>query len=111
ASSWTARSPASPKVRYSPGSRQTGLRAVTSNRLRGLAWAQPEPRPFGPFAGSSRIPMLPSTWTMRWSGYRDHLIGEGLGTKTIARYMRWVRDADEWLQKRGLSLDEATATQ
>lgn len=55
--------------------------------------------------------MLPSTWTMRWSGYRDHLIGEGLGTKTISRYVRWVRDADEWLQKRGLSLDEATATQ
>src|SRR5690606_23458889 len=87
------------------------LRAFTSIRLRGLPWSQPEPGLSTHSPESSRIPMLPSTWTMRWGDYRDYLIGEGLGTKTISRYVRWVRDADEWLQKRGLSLDEATATQ
>jgi integrase len=48
---------------------------------------------------------------MRWSGYRDYLIGVGLSDKTITRYVRWVRDADEWLQAQGLALDTASATQ
>lgn len=48
---------------------------------------------------------------MRWSAYTDYLIGEGLGPRTRGIYLRWVRDAGEWLEVRGSSLEEATATQ
>lgn len=48
---------------------------------------------------------------MGWTEYADHLIGERLSGKTIARYERWVRDAGEWLAQRGTTLEEATATE
>lgn len=48
---------------------------------------------------------------MRESDYTDYLIGERLGPRTRSRYLRWVRDADEWLMTQGFSLSEATATQ
>lgn len=47
---------------------------------------------------------------MGWTAYVDHLIGRRLGQKTIARYKRWVADADEWLTRQGTTLDEASAT-
>lgn len=46
-----------------------------------------------------------------WSTYIDHLIGERLGQKTITRYLRWVRDADEWLTIRGSSIAGASASE
>lgn len=48
---------------------------------------------------------------MGWSEYVDYLIGERLSQKTIKRYVRWVRDADEWLQRQGNNLGEATASE
>ena len=47
---------------------------------------------------------------MGWTGYVDHLVGRRLADKTTRRYVRWVRDADEWLKQRGASLETATPT-
>lgn len=42
--------------------------------------------------------------------YADYLIGQRLSGKTIARYERWVRDAEEWMAQHGTSLEGASAT-
>lgn len=47
---------------------------------------------------------------MSWSSYTDYLIGEGLGPKTRARYLRWARDADEWCRQHAVTLASVTAT-
>jgi integrase len=48
---------------------------------------------------------------MGWSEYTDYLIGQRLSQLTIRRYLRWLREADEWLKAQGTSLDVATATE
>lgn len=47
---------------------------------------------------------------MRVEDFSDYLVGLRLSGKTISRYVRWIRDADEWMAARGWSLDDATAT-
>lgn len=47
---------------------------------------------------------------MRWDSFEDYLVGMRLGVTTRRRYLRWVRDADEWLTEHGRTLDDATAT-
>lgn len=47
---------------------------------------------------------------MSWSEYTDYLIGERLGPQTRGIYLRWVRDADEWLREHDSDLDEVTPT-
>lgn len=42
--------------------------------------------------------------------YADYLISQRLSGKTIARYQRWVRDAETWMSEHGTSLEGATAT-
>ena len=42
--------------------------------------------------------------------YAGYLISRRLSGKTITRYVRWVRDAEEWFERRGLTLETATPT-
>lgn len=53
---------------------------------------------------------MPYGHAMRESDYVDYLIGERLGPRTRSRYLRWVRDADGWLNEQGTSLADVTAT-
>lgn len=48
---------------------------------------------------------------MEWSEYTDYLIGRRLGPPTRRRYLRWVVDAEEWLNERGSNLAAASATE
>lgn len=47
---------------------------------------------------------------MRLSDYSDYLTGERLGEKTRVRYLRWVRDADDWCRRHGIGLEDVSAT-